>query len=382
MHDPDLIIRTSGEQRLSNYLLWQSAYSELVFRDELWPDFTREAFEESLARVRRAPAPLRRPVGARDGLRPAAPTPAVARARAGRGRRERAALGAARARRSSAIPALAVAALVIVALGGLLFAAALLVLGCVCLDELYRMTARAHPAKLAGFVALIALLAGRAVRDARPGAAGRRRGAAGDASCVDARRAARRACSGSRSRCSAFGGSALALAHAVLLRDLPHGGGIVIDVAGRHLRRRHRRLPRRAQLRPPPARARDLAEQDGRGPGDRASSARSSASGSRASTSPGCRRATRCCSALGVAIAAPIGDLFESYVKREAGVKDTRPAVRRPRRRARPPRRRALQRASPATTSGSRSSSADERAPKRDRDPRLRPARSACRRSR
>ena len=49
MHDPDLLIRTSGEQRLSNYLLWQCAYSELVFRDELWPDFTRAAFEESLA---------------------------------------------------------------------------------------------------------------------------------------------------------------------------------------------------------------------------------------------------------------------------------------------------------------------------------------------
>src|ERR1019366_9043073 len=48
MHDPDLIIRTSGEQRLSNYLLWQSAYSELVFRDELWPEFTREAFEQAL----------------------------------------------------------------------------------------------------------------------------------------------------------------------------------------------------------------------------------------------------------------------------------------------------------------------------------------------
>ena len=48
MHDPDLIIRTSGEQRLSNYLMWQSAYSELVFRDELWPDFSREAFEASL----------------------------------------------------------------------------------------------------------------------------------------------------------------------------------------------------------------------------------------------------------------------------------------------------------------------------------------------
>ena len=49
MHDPDLIIRTSGERRLSNYLLWQSAYSELIFRDELWPDFTRQALEESLA---------------------------------------------------------------------------------------------------------------------------------------------------------------------------------------------------------------------------------------------------------------------------------------------------------------------------------------------
>ena len=49
MHDPDIIIRTSGERRLSNYLLWQSAYSELVFREELWPDFTRAALEESLA---------------------------------------------------------------------------------------------------------------------------------------------------------------------------------------------------------------------------------------------------------------------------------------------------------------------------------------------
>ena len=49
MHDPDLIIRTSGERRLSNYLLWQSAYSELIFRDELWPDFTRLALEQSLA---------------------------------------------------------------------------------------------------------------------------------------------------------------------------------------------------------------------------------------------------------------------------------------------------------------------------------------------
>jgi len=48
MHDPEVIIRTGAEQRLSNYLLWQSAYSELVFRNELWPDFTREALEQSL----------------------------------------------------------------------------------------------------------------------------------------------------------------------------------------------------------------------------------------------------------------------------------------------------------------------------------------------
>ena len=48
MHDPDLLIRTSGEQRISNYLLWQCAYSELVFRDELWPDFDRGALEACL----------------------------------------------------------------------------------------------------------------------------------------------------------------------------------------------------------------------------------------------------------------------------------------------------------------------------------------------
>jgi undecaprenyl diphosphate synthase len=48
INDPELIIRTGGERRLSNYLLWQSARSELVFRDEHWPDFSRRALEESL----------------------------------------------------------------------------------------------------------------------------------------------------------------------------------------------------------------------------------------------------------------------------------------------------------------------------------------------
>ena len=55
--DPDLVIRTSGEQRISNFLLWQSAYSELVFDDCLWPDFGREnlrrAVEEFQRRDRR-----------------------------------------------------------------------------------------------------------------------------------------------------------------------------------------------------------------------------------------------------------------------------------------------------------------------------------------
>jgi undecaprenyl diphosphate synthase len=46
--DPDLIIRTGGERRLSNFLLWQSAYAELVFLDALWPDFSRAQFIEAL----------------------------------------------------------------------------------------------------------------------------------------------------------------------------------------------------------------------------------------------------------------------------------------------------------------------------------------------
>ncbi len=47
--DPDLIIRTSGELRISNYLLWQGAYSEFLFVDELWPDFREESFRRALA---------------------------------------------------------------------------------------------------------------------------------------------------------------------------------------------------------------------------------------------------------------------------------------------------------------------------------------------
>ena len=63
MPDPDLVIRTSGEQRLSNFLLWQSAYAELVFMDVLWPDFGAGHFDEALAEFARR----ERRFGARAG---------------------------------------------------------------------------------------------------------------------------------------------------------------------------------------------------------------------------------------------------------------------------------------------------------------------------
>ena len=63
MPDPDLVIRTSGERRLSNFLLWQSAYAELVFMDVLWPDFGDAHFDEALAEFARR----ERRFGARAG---------------------------------------------------------------------------------------------------------------------------------------------------------------------------------------------------------------------------------------------------------------------------------------------------------------------------
>ncbi len=63
MPDPDLVIRTSGERRLSNFLLWQSAYAELVFMDVLWPDFGATHFETALAEF----ASRERRFGARAG---------------------------------------------------------------------------------------------------------------------------------------------------------------------------------------------------------------------------------------------------------------------------------------------------------------------------
>ena len=51
--DPDLIIRTGGEYRISNFLMWESAYSELYFTDVLWPDFSEKDIDEAVAEYRR-----------------------------------------------------------------------------------------------------------------------------------------------------------------------------------------------------------------------------------------------------------------------------------------------------------------------------------------
>jgi len=51
--DPDLLIRTSGEKRISNFLLWQAAYAEFIFLDTLWPDFSKEDFEDAVQEYQR-----------------------------------------------------------------------------------------------------------------------------------------------------------------------------------------------------------------------------------------------------------------------------------------------------------------------------------------
>ena len=70
--DPDLFIRTGGEVRISNFLLWQVAYSELVFTDCLWPDFGEAELDAALDRVRPPRAPLRRRADARRATRSSA----------------------------------------------------------------------------------------------------------------------------------------------------------------------------------------------------------------------------------------------------------------------------------------------------------------------
>ena len=218
-----------------------------------------------------------------------------------------------------AVPAFA-AAVFLVARGGLLFAAALLVLGWVCLDELYRLSARAHPAKLAGFAALLALLlaAHYGTRDQVLLVAV----AALPAAFVLTLVAPRGSMFGVTVTLLGVWWIGVALAHAVLLRALPHGGAIVTDVlvgtfvgdTGAYL--------------------------GGRSFGRRPLAPRISPNKTveglvigifcaivgvwfASLYQPWFQKGDAVLLGVGVAIAAPIGDLFESYVKRQAGVKDS-----------------------------------------------------------
>ena len=149
MHEPDLLIRTSGEQRISNFLLWQCAYSELVFRDELWPDFDRAAFEDVACRTSGSAS------GASGGVEVEGSRPFDAEVDFDHPRRNRPAAAAgpappapARSRTASrratalrdlariawAVPWIAIA-ITIVIVGGELFAAAMIGFACVGIDR-------------------------------------------------------------------------------------------------------------------------------------------------------------------------------------------------------------------------------------------------------
>jgi phosphatidate cytidylyltransferase len=218
-----------------------------------------------------------------------------------------------------AVPALA-AAVFLVARGGVLFALALLILGWVCLDELYRLTARAHPAKLAGFVALLALLlaAHYGTRDQVLLVAV----AALPAAFLVTLAAPRGSMFGVTVTLLGVWWVGLAMAHAVLLRALPHGGGIFIDVlvgtfvgdtgaylGGRSFGRR--------QLAP---RVSPNKTVEGLVIGAFCAIV---AVWFASLYQPWFQKGDAVLLGVGVAIAAPIGDLFESYIKRQAGVKDS-----------------------------------------------------------
>ena len=169
MHDPDLLIRTSGEQRISNFLLWQCAYSELVFRDELWPDFDRERVRGGAGRVRDpraggsgaadggfAPVRLRASTSTSRAATPAEPppTPPPLAAAAPDGERKPPATrtrSETLARIAWALPWIAIAVTIAI-VGGELFAAAMIGFACVGLAEFFRMTRDARPFLIVAFV--------------------------------------------------------------------------------------------------------------------------------------------------------------------------------------------------------------------------------------
>ncbi len=224
-----------------------------------------------------------------------------------------------RARILVAVPAIALAA-VVVWRGGLVFAAVLLVLGAICLHELYLLTARAHPARLAGFLALVALLiaaywGGReqvllvAV-------------AALPVTFLMTIAAPRGSVWGVAATLLGVWWIGLALAHAVMLRGLPHGGGIVVDVlvgtfvgdTGAYLGGRSFGRRRLAPAISPGKTVEGLV----------VGMVCAIVGVWFASLyQPWLHKGDALLIGVGVAITAPIGDLFESYLKRQVGVKDS-----------------------------------------------------------
>ncbi len=161
MHDPDLLIRTSGESRISNYLLWQCAYSELVFRDELWPDFSRASLEESMAEFESR----QRRFGARalmdlfdDELFDDEPAQRPRERRPPRGRRSRGRLRGETAKRILVAIPWIVFAIAIVVAGGIYFALAMIGIGLLCLREYLALTEELRPIQRAAYAAVPALI--------------------------------------------------------------------------------------------------------------------------------------------------------------------------------------------------------------------------------
>jgi phosphatidate cytidylyltransferase len=224
-----------------------------------------------------------------------------------------------RARILVAIPAIAVAAL-IVWRGGLVFALAALVLGGLCMHELYQLTARAHPARLAGMAALVAL-----VIAAYYG--GRNQVLLVAVAALPAAflvTIARRGASLQGLALTLLGvwWIGIAVAHAVLLRGLPHGGGIMIDVlVGTFVGDSAAYLGGRAFGRRPLAPAISPAKTvEGLVVGIVCAIA---GVWFASLYQPWLRKGDAVLIGVAVAIAAPIGDLFESFVKRQADVKDS-----------------------------------------------------------
>jgi len=242
--------------------------------------------------------------------------PGTPRARRRRRGDERSELGA---RILTALPAIAVALFLVIE-GGVVFALGLFALGCVCMHELYAMYDRAHPVRLAGFLALAALLAAALYGD--------------QYQLLLVTVAALPVLFGLTllQRRPSLGGMALtllgiywigfALAHAVLLRGLPHGQGIVIDVlvgtflgdTGAYL---GGRLFGRRPLAPSISPGKTV---EGLGIGMACAVLGVWMAGRYQDWLPSSHSLVL---GLGVALVAPIGDLFESFVKRQANTKDS-----------------------------------------------------------